>query len=63
MASEHVTVICSSCEARYRASIEWVESAAEFDCSCGARLKPNTHDLFPLRHNMGERPEIMLQPY
>ena len=65
MASESdlVTVICSSCGARYRAYIDWLESAAKFDCSCGARLEPNTLDFFLTRHKMMDRPVILLRPF
>jgi hypothetical protein len=61
--TDYVTVICSSCGARYAAQIGWVGSAAEFDCSCGARLKPNTRDLFDVRNDMADRPEITLRPF
>jgi hypothetical protein len=58
-----VTVICSSCGARYIAQIDWVDSAVEFTCSCGARLKPNTPEYFEVRHKMTDRREITLRPF
>jgi len=39
----------------------WLESAVEFHCSCGARLKVGADDLFQIRHEMMEIPEITLQ--
>jgi hypothetical protein len=61
--AEHVTVICSSCASRYTTQIDWLSSAAEFACSCGARLEPNTDGLFLVRHGMADRPEITLRPF
>ena len=63
-----VTVICSGCRSRYTVELDWLSSAAEFACSCGARLKPNTdglfqvrHGLFEVRHGMAHRPEVTLR--
>jgi hypothetical protein len=61
--TRHVTVICSSCGSRYTAQIDWLSSAAEFECSCGARLEPNTDGLFQVRHGMVDHPEITLRPF
>ena len=59
----HLTVICSCCGARYVAPIDWVDSAVEFACSCGVRLRPNASELFEVRHKMAVRPEITLRPF
>ena len=61
--TDHVTVICSSCRSRYTTQIDWLSSAAEFACSCGARLEPNTDGLFQVRHGMTDRPEITLRRF
>ena len=37
-----------------------LESAAEFHCSCGARLKADTGALFQIRSDAMELPEITL---
>ncbi len=58
-----VTVVCSSCRSRYSVQLEWLSSAAEFACSCGARLEPNTEGLFKLRHGMADLSEITLRPF
>jgi hypothetical protein len=58
---EPIVVICGACGARYTAPANWLESAAEFHCSCGAHLKADTDDLFQLRHHMMASPEITLQ--
>lgn len=55
-------VICGSCEARYTVQLGWLNSAVEFDCSCGARLKADLDDLFQLRHDMKTPAEITLHP-
>jgi hypothetical protein len=60
--TEPVRVICRSCGARYTVQASWLDSAAEFDCSCGARLKADTDDLFQIRHDMMSRSEITLRP-
>jgi hypothetical protein len=56
-----IVVICGACGARYSALVNWLESAAEFHCSCGAHLKADTDDLFQVRHHMMARPQITLQ--
>jgi hypothetical protein len=61
--TEHVTVICSSCGSRYTVHIDWLSSAAEFECSCGVRLEPNTDGLFQVRHGMAASPEITLRAF
>ena len=61
--TDHVTVICSSCGSRYTTQIDWLSSAAEFACSCGARLEPNMDGLFQVRHGMTDRPEITLRRF
>jgi hypothetical protein len=58
-----VTVICSGCRSRYSVELDWLSSAAEFACSCGARLEPNMEGLFRVRHCMSDRPEITLWPF
>ena len=58
---EPIAVICSACGARYMTQASWLESAVEFHCSCGARLKVGADDLFQIRHEMMEIPEITLQ--
>ena len=57
-----VRVTCGSCGARYTAQVSWLDAAAEFDCSCGARLRADTDDLFELQHDMKAAPEITLYP-
>ena len=58
---ESIVVTCSACGARYTAHANWLESAAEFHCSCGARLKADADDLFEIRYDMMKVPEIRLQ--
>ena len=61
--TDQITLICTSCGERYGVQIVWANSAAEFNCACGARLKPNMHDLFLIRHDMTDRAEIALLPF
>ena len=49
---EVIKIICSGCRCRYAVPVDWLGSAIEFDCSCGARLKPNTESLFQVRLGM-----------
>ena len=58
-----VRVVCGSCEARYTVQVSWLDSAVEFGCSCGARLKADLDDLFQLRHDMKAPAEITLHPF
>jgi len=37
-----VVINCGACGARYMTQANWLESAAEFHCRCGARLKADT---------------------
>ena len=57
---EPVVIICCACGARYMTQANWLESAAEFHCSCGARLKADTGALFQIRSDAMELPEITL---
>jgi hypothetical protein len=57
-----VRAICGSCGARYTVQVCWLDSAMEFDCSCGARLWADMDDLFQIQHNMKTPLEITLQP-
>ena len=59
--TDAVRVICHSCEARYTVHVGWLDSAVEFECSCGARLKADIDDLFQVRHDMTNR-EITRRP-
>jgi hypothetical protein len=58
-----VRVVCGSCEARYTVQVSWLDSAVEFGCSCGARLKADVDDLFQLQHDMKAPAEITLHPF
>jgi hypothetical protein len=58
-----VRVVCGSCEARYTAQVSWLDSAVEFNCSCGARLKADVDDLFQLQHDIKATAEITLHPF
>jgi hypothetical protein len=58
-----VRAICGSCAARYTVQVSWLDSAVEFDCSCGARLKADLDDLFQLQHDMKAPAEITLHPF
>jgi len=58
-----VRAICGSCAARYTVQVSWLDSAVEFDCSCGARLKADLDDLFQLQHDMKATAEITLHPF
>ena len=33
-----VTVTCGICEARYTVEITWLDSVADFECTCGTHL-------------------------
>jgi hypothetical protein len=57
-----VRVVYGSCEARYTVQVSWLDSAMEFDCSCGARLKADVDDLFQVQHDMKAPAEITLHP-
>jgi lysyl-tRNA synthetase class I len=57
-----VRAICGSCGARYTVQISWLDSAVEYDCSCGARLRADMDYLFQIRHDMNAPSEITLQP-
>jgi hypothetical protein len=57
-----IRVICRLCGARYTVQLSWLDSAVEFACSCGAHLRADTDDLFQIRHDMTNRPEITLHP-
>ena len=46
-----VRVICGSCGARYTVQVSWLDSAAEFDYSCGTRLKANVDNLIQIHHD------------
>jgi hypothetical protein len=61
--TEPVRVNCPSCGAGYTVQVSWLEGATEFDCSCGARLKADSDDLFQLQHNMKTPAEITLHPF
>ena len=58
---EPIVINCGACGARYMTQATWLESAAEFHCSCGARLKADPDDLFQIRSDVMELPEITLQ--
>ena len=60
--TEAIRVICGSCGSRYTVQVSWLDSAVEFDCGCGARLRADTDDLFQIHHDMMAPSEIMLRP-
>jgi hypothetical protein len=57
-----VKIICGSCGSRYTAPVSWIDSALEFDCSCGAHLRADMDDLFQINHDMTAPSEITLHP-
>ena len=60
--AEAITVICGSCDARYKLQASLLDPAIQFECSCGANLKADTDDLFQIRYDMMNKLEITLQP-
>jgi len=60
--TDTVKVVCGSCGSRYTARVTWIDSAAEFDCSCGAHLRAAVDDLFQIHHAMMALSEIILHP-
>jgi hypothetical protein len=60
--ADSVKVVCGSCGSRYTAPVTWLDSAVEFDCSCGARLRADADDMFQIHHDMMAPSEIILHP-
>ena len=50
--TDTVKAICGSCGSRYTVQVSWMDSAVEFDCSCGARLRADIDDLLQIHHDM-----------
>jgi hypothetical protein len=46
----------------YTARLTWIDSAVEFDCSYGTRLRADMDDLFQIHHPMMAPSEIILHP-
>jgi hypothetical protein len=62
MIKDTVRVTCGSCGAHYNVRVTWLETASEYDCSCGARLMADLEDLFQIRYQMMALPEVTLHP-
>src|SRR5258707_15284390 len=60
--TDTVKAICGSCGSRYTVQVSWMDSAVEFDCSCGARMRADIDDLFQIHHDMTAPSEITLHP-
>ena len=61
--TDGVRVTCGSCGARYTARVSWLDTAFEYECSCGARLRADLEDLFQIRYGMMIPPEVTLHPW